>query len=145
MKVYAFVKIRGSNYGSVISMHRTDSVRSAEELEFFLPVPFDITIPCGSQYDREMRGKCGTCENNGIALCDVQKYCRALWGEGSLFDPPTLDYKARYMIDVESSIPEAILQKAVIKNKTAQDRADIMAWAESNCLNTNILIDKVTL
>jgi len=152
MKVYAFVKIRhhpqepdgpGVHYGDIVSFHRVESKRSEEELKFFLPVLVDINIPCGDKYDREMRGKCGKCKWNDPKVCDVQKYCRGEWSEGTLFEPPTLTKKRRYRLDLKSILPSDKLSLAEKEEKTEKDRLAILDYVSKNEISPSLIVDKV--
>ena len=150
MKVYAFVKIKhhpqepdgqGAHYGDIVSFHRVETKRSQEELKFFLPVLVDINIPCGDKYDREMNGKCGGCKFNDPEECDVQKYARGKWSEGSLFEPPKLIKRARYKIDLSEVIDAEKIALAE-KEKSIEECAVIMDYASKTEISVTAIEEK---
>ena len=153
MKVYELVKIRhhpqpdgpGCQYGDVVLFLRADHKFSDKELKYFLPVPMDINVPCGDKYDKEMRGKCGECKDNDPALCDVQKYCRGEWTEGSVFEAPTLTHKFQFKVDLGAVCGEAVLTKAEKEEQTAEDKTSITTWAAETSTKESALVDKISL
>lgn len=152
MKVYALIKIRehpqpdgaGAQQFDLVTFERADRDFSEKEWQYFIPIPVDINIPCGDQFMKEMIGKCGECQYNDPALCDVQKYCRGEWSEGGVEQEPTLIHKRRYKIPVNATLSQNMLKLALNQKKNAAQKGNWMDWASAvQPLNTNIT-DKVT-
>jgi hypothetical protein len=151
MKVYAFVKIRvhpdadgpGTTYGDIICFERMDRSLSKTELIHFLPVPMDIKIPCGDDYMKSH--SCPQCKNNDIALCDVQKYCRAEFSDGGVLEEPQLLKKRRFKIDIDKEISKPILDIAKKRDKTDVEDAKVKSDMDKITILESKIEDKATL
>lgn len=146
MKVFALIKIPenpselGAQSGDIIQFLRLDYEFSDEEIARFIPVVFDINIPCGNDFHVNI--KCVNCPYNDEDLCDNIKYTRGVWGAGGIDDPPPLLLKRKYTFDWEDFVPpnfKSILKKLI---KTAYEKEQIITYALANEAPTNLLIDK---
>ena len=145
MKVFAFSKIpdhpskninEGTRKGDIASFHRLDHKFSKMELQFFLPVVVDITIPCGDNYDKV---RCYNCKYNNVESCDVQKYTQPLM---SYAPNPRPLQKRMYNITREGFISgdsESLITRI---DKTLTERNTIVANALKNEQPKTIMVKK---
>lgn len=155
MKVYAFVKIQhhpqepdgqGSHYGDVVSFHRIDREFSKDELKYFLPVPMDLKVPCGDEFMKpgSKTYGCKDCKDNDPELCEVAKYERGEWSEGTVFDPPQVVKSRRYTVDLKAIVPSETLAMAENKTKDALTEAAIMdTMGKITTQTVSVIKDKV--
>lgn len=157
MKVYALCKIKvhplgdeggGATRGDVIQFLRADHKFSDSEIKHFVPILVDITIPCGDDFMRVENGKyvnwnCGKCKDNDPEVCEVQKYVRALWDEGTVFEAPKVLRKFRFKLDIDSILPEATLTVVDKEEKTTEEKASILDYAAKNEISKASVEDKL--
>jgi len=114
-------------------------------LDVYLPVVIDATIPCGTKYFKSITTAqvCNNCQHNDPDDCDHVKYSKALWGTGTIDDPPKPIKKHRYSMDRSafiSGLTEAIIVKP---EKTEAEKELIVSQSISNTQDMSLITDKI--
>ena len=146
MLVFAYIKVPenvnelGAQSGDIIGFEQLDYPWSDEEIKRYLPIVFDINIPCGTDFHKNI--KCVNCPYNDEELCDNIKYTRGVWGPGDIDNPPQLLLKRKYTLDWESIAPKNL--KNVIRklNKSQYEKEQIINFCLANPVDVIYIIDK---
>lgn len=153
MKVYVFTKIkenknpRGTTTGDIVYIYPIDVPQAKLDINDFLPIVMDLTIPCGENFrqialQNRKATPCHRCIYNDVDTCDVRKYTQGVWTAGTLKDQPKLKKKRRYSIDRSTFISAESETLVTNDEKTETEKELAFTRAVNNERSPMIIEDK---